>query len=72
MAKGSGMATAVLTAEQTDKSERQLSLKVKDKHILEQKAKAKKSSPSWKWPLAGLILFACIGWLVYKKWLKIR
>jgi len=72
MAKGSRMATAVLTAEQTDKSERQVSIALKDKHILQQKAIVKKSSPSWKWPLAGLILLASVGGLIYKKMMKIR
>jgi len=49
------------------KTKRSTAIKQIDKATVKQSSQSKKSSPAWKWQLAGLLIVALAGWFVYKK-----
>jgi len=49
------------------KRKRSTAIKQTDKTTVNQSSQSKKSSPAWKWQLAGLIVVALAGWFVYNK-----
>ena len=61
------VASSLNTVEQHHQSNQQVVLRQKAKDVLHQMSKVVKSSPAWKWQLAGLIVLAFASWFVYRK-----